>query len=72
LIWVGRRLPFGARPHIFLILSILLVLLQVTLGIAVLLFGVPLSLAVMHQGVAFVLFGVAIAYVADMRQLAVI
>jgi heme A synthase len=32
---------------------------------------VPLSMAVTHQGLAFILFGVVISYLADMRSLAV-
>ncbi|WP_330998141.1 COX15/CtaA family protein [Devosia faecipullorum] len=44
------------------------VLLQVALGIATLLTSVPISLAVGHQALAFMLAGLAIAYVADMRR----
>ncbi len=72
LLLAGRRLNLGARPHVFVPIIALLVLLQVGLGISVLLMSVPISLAVMHQGVAFVLFGTVIAYLADMRQIAVI
>jgi heme a synthase len=72
LVWGGRGLRFSARPHVFLVIVALLVLLQVTLGIGVLMMQVPISMAVMHQGVAFVLFGTVIAYLADMRQIAVI
>ncbi len=46
----------------------LLVLLQVALGIATLLASVPISLAVGHQALAFMLAGVTIAYIADMRR----
>lgn len=72
LMWAGRGLRFGARPHVFLPLMVVLVVLQVVLGIGVLVMQVPLSMAVMHQGLAFVLFGVVIAYLADMREIAVI
>ncbi|MGV8856117.1 MAG: COX15/CtaA family protein [Devosia sp.] len=46
----------------------LLVLLQVTLGIGTLLMHVPTSLAVGHQALAFMLAGVTMAYIADMRR----
>ncbi|MCS6762296.1 MAG: COX15/CtaA family protein [Candidatus Devosia symbiotica] len=46
----------------------LLVLLQVVMGIGTLLMHVPISLAVGHQALAFMLAGVTIAYVADMRR----
>ena len=72
LMWAGRGLRFGARPHVFLPLAGVLVVLQVVLGIGVLVMQVPLSMAVMHQGLAFVLFGVVIAYLADMREIAVV
>ena len=48
----------------------LLVLLQVVLGIGTLLMHVPTSLAVGHQALAFMLAGVTIAYIADMRRAA--
>ncbi|MBU2532343.1 MAG: COX15/CtaA family protein [Alphaproteobacteria bacterium] len=72
LLWAGRGLRFGARPHVFMALVAVLVLLQVVLGIGVLVMSVPVSLAVMHQGFAFVLFGTVVAYLADMRQIAVL
>ncbi len=71
IVWAGRGFRFWARPHIFLLMAALIVLLQVGLGISVLVLGVPISLAVMHQGVGFVLFGTVIAYLADMRWIAV-
>tara|TARA_R110000868_G_scaffold34383_38_gene124229 strand:+ start:4826 stop:5899 length:1074 start_codon:yes stop_codon:yes gene_type:complete len=46
----------------------ILVLLQVVLGIGTLLMAVPISLAVGHQALAFMLAGVIIAYIADMRR----
>ncbi|MCS6760443.1 MAG: COX15/CtaA family protein, partial [Candidatus Devosia euplotis] len=46
----------------------LLVLLQVILGISTLVMHVPTSLAVGHQALAFMLAGVTIAYIADMRR----
>lgn len=48
----------------------LVVLLQVALGIATLLTSVPISLAVGHQALAFMLAGLAIAYLADLRRVA--
>ena len=47
-----------------------LVLLQVTLGIGTLLMHVPISLAVGHQALAFMLAGVTVAYLADLRRAA--
>ena len=44
------------------------VLLQAVLGIATLLFSVPIGLAVGHQALAFMLAGLVIAYIADMRR----
>lgn len=46
----------------------ILVLLQVVLGIGTLLMSVPISLAVGHQALAFMLAGVTMAYIADMRR----
>lgn len=45
-----------------------IVLLQVALGIATLLMSVPIGLAVGHQALAFMLAGLAVAYIADMRR----
>lgn len=45
-----------------------IVFLQVGLGIATLLAGVPISLAVGHQALAFMLAGLSVAYLADMRR----
>ena len=47
----------------------LVVLAQVALGIATLLTSVPIALAVGHQAVAFMLAGLAGAYIADMRRI---
>ena len=44
------------------------VLLQAVLGIATLLFSVPIGLAVGHQALAFMLAGLVIGYIADMRR----
>lgn len=53
----------GWLPRIGVIL-----LLQVCLGIATLLAGVPIGLAVGHQALAFMLAGLTIGYIADMRR----
>lgn len=45
-----------------------IVLLQVALGIATLLASVPIGLAVGHQALAFMLAGLCIGYIADMRR----
>ena len=45
-----------------------LVLVQVALGIMTLLHAVPISLAVGHQALAFMLAGVTVAYIADLRR----
>jgi cytochrome c oxidase assembly protein subunit 15 len=44
------------------------VVLQAVLGIATLLFSVPIGLAVGHQALAFMLAALVIAYLADMRR----
>lgn len=46
----------------------ILVVLQVVLGIMTLLHAVPISLAVGHQALAFMLAGVTVAYLADLRR----
>nr|WP_246349412.1 COX15/CtaA family protein [Devosia subaequoris] len=45
-----------------------IVLLQVGLGVATLLMSVPIGLAVGHQALAFMLAGLSVAYIADMRR----
>ncbi len=45
-----------------------IVLLQVGLGIATLLMSVPIAFAVGHQALAFMLAGLSVAYIADMRR----
>lgn len=45
-----------------------LVLVQVVLGIMTLLHAVPISLAVGHQALAFMLAGITVAYIADLRR----
>lgn len=45
-----------------------IVLLQIGLGIATLLMSVPIGFAVGHQALAFMLAGLSIAYIADMRR----
>jgi cytochrome c oxidase assembly protein subunit 15 len=44
------------------------VVLQVMLGIATLLSGVNIDLAVSHQALAFILAGLAVTYIADLRR----
>jgi cytochrome c oxidase assembly protein subunit 15 len=46
----------------------LLIVAQVVLGIMTLLNAVPISLAVGHQALAFLLAGMTMAYIADMRR----
>lgn len=67
MLWRQRRAGF-AGVHAWLPRLGLLVLLQVGLGIATLLSAVPISLAVGHQALAFMLAGVTMAYIADMRR----
>ena len=66
LLWRQYRAGGFAGVHGWLPRLGLLVLLQVGLGVATLLTAVPISLAVGHQALAFMLAGVATAYVADM------
>ena len=66
LLWrQGRRGGF-AGSHAWLPRLFILVLLQVVLGIATLVFVVPLSLALGHQALAFMLAGAVAAYLADL------
>ncbi|HEY0918433.1 COX15/CtaA family protein [Devosia sp.] len=68
ILWWRRRRAGGlAGAHAWLPRIALLVLLQVGLGIATLLFMVPISLALGHQALAFMLAGMVTAYLADMR-----
>lgn len=71
LVWRGRD-QIGRGPHIWLAVIAVAVLVQVGLGIATLLLVVPLPLAVAHQGMAILLWGSAIAYLADLHREAVV
>jgi len=66
-IWRQRQAGFagvnGWLPRIAA-----LIVLQAALGIATLLFSVPIGLAVGHQALAFMLAGLTVAYIADMRR----
>ena len=55
--WVHRRHPALVRPATLLAL---MALVQVGLGIATLLLGVPIALGVLHQAGAFILFLLAV------------
>jgi cytochrome c oxidase assembly protein subunit 15 len=68
LIW--RRAKDGgfAGVHTWLIRIGVLVFAQVVLGIATLLSDIQIDLAVAHQGLAFILAGVIVLYLADMRR----
>lgn len=68
LIWRRHRDGGFAGVHGWLPRIGLVMLLQVALGIATLLHGVPISLAVGHQALAFMLAGLAVGYLADMRR----
>jgi cytochrome c oxidase assembly protein subunit 15 len=66
--WFGARradLPRRARPAANALLHT--AGLQVVLGIATLLLGVPIALAAAHQGVAMLLFGAALYLVHSLR-----
>jgi cytochrome c oxidase assembly protein subunit 15 len=68
ILWQQRAAGGFAGVHGWLPRIGLLVLLQVVLGIGTLLMQVPTSLAVGHQALAFMLAGVTMAYIADMRR----
>ena len=68
MLWRQHRAGGFAGVHGWLPRLGLLVLVQVALGIAPLLSFVPISLAVGHQAMAFMLAGVTVAYIADMRR----
>ncbi|WP_233280639.1 COX15/CtaA family protein [Devosia rhizoryzae] len=70
LLWTRNRDGGFGGVHGWLPRLGLVVLLQVALGIATLLTSVPISLAVGHQALAFMLAGLAIAYLADLRRVA--
>jgi heme a synthase len=68
LLWKRNRDGGFGGVHGWLPRIGLIVLLQVTLGIATLLAGVPISLAVGHQALAFMLAGLTVGYLADLRR----
>jgi cytochrome c oxidase assembly protein subunit 15 len=68
LLWQQRSSGGFKGVHGWLPRLALLILVQVTLGIMTLLHAVPISLAVGHQAMAFMLAGVTVAYIADMRR----
>ncbi|MFC3706022.1 COX15/CtaA family protein [Devosia honganensis] len=68
LIWARGRDGGFAGVHGWLPRIGFIVLLQVGLGIATLLAGVPMGLAVGHQALAVMLAGLVAAYMADMRR----
>ena len=68
LVWQQRGAGGFGGIHGWLPRIAILVLLQVILGIATLLTAVPISLAIGHQALAFMLAGVTMAYIADMRR----
>jgi heme a synthase len=69
LIWKRRQDGGFAGVHGWLPRIGLLILLQVGLGVATLLASVPIGLAVGHQALAFMLAGLAVAYLADLRRI---
>ena len=68
LLWQQHAMGGYKGVHGWLPRLAILVLLQVVLGIMTLLHAVPISLAVGHQALAFMLAGVTMAYIADMRR----
>lgn len=68
LLWQQRGSGGFKGVHGWLPRIAVLILLQVVLGIMTLLHAVPISLAVGHQALAFMLAGVTVAYIADMRR----
>jgi cytochrome c oxidase assembly protein subunit 15 len=62
----GLKRDGFAGPHQWMIVIGLMILLQVALGIATILFSVPIPLAVGHQSLAFMLAGAITAYMADL------
>jgi cytochrome c oxidase assembly protein subunit 15 len=68
LLWQQHAMGGYKGVHGWLPRIAVLVLLQVVLGIMTLLHAVPISLAVGHQALAFMLAGMTMAYIADMRR----
>jgi cytochrome c oxidase assembly protein subunit 15 len=66
LLWRQARRGGFVGVHGWLPRIAILIALQVALGIATLLFAVPISLALGHQALAFMLCGALVAYLADM------
>ncbi|WP_248304955.1 COX15/CtaA family protein [Devosia sp. FKR38] len=70
MLWQQRSAGGYSGVHGWLPRLAILVLLQAVLGIGTLLMHVPISLAVGHQALAFMLAGVTVAYLADLRRAA--
>ncbi len=68
LIWRRHKDGGFAGVHGWLPRIGLIVLLQVGLGVGTLLMSVPIGLAVGHQSLAFMLAGLTVAYLADLRR----
>ncbi|WEK06427.1 MAG: COX15/CtaA family protein [Candidatus Devosia phytovorans] len=68
LLWQQHAMGGYKGVHGWLPRLAILILLQAVLGIMTLLHAVPISLAVGHQALAFMLAGVTMAYIADMRR----
>lgn len=68
LVWRQYRSGGFAGVHGWLPRLAILILVQIMLGIATLLYAVPISLAVGHQAMAFMLAGAVAAYLADLRR----
>jgi cytochrome c oxidase assembly protein subunit 15 len=68
LIWRRARDGGFGGVHAWLIRIGVVVIAQVILGIATLLSGVQIDLAVAHQGLAFILAGTIVLYYCDLRR----
>ena len=68
LLWKRHKDGGFGGVHGWLPRIALIVLIQVGLGIATLLASVRISLAVGHQALAFMLAGLAVGYLADLRR----
>ncbi len=64
---VGGMLASSSMLKNWLQIIFLLILVQIMLGILTLLFVVPVSLALIHQAVAFILLGIIVTAIVDVR-----
>jgi len=68
LFFAWRGIGFGGEHRWMAVIGVL-VAAQIVLGIATLLFVIPVPLAIAHQALAFILVASTVSYAADMRKM---